>query len=382
MGSGVIVKSNGTILTNYHVIKEADDIQVKTTDGTKYDAEILGSDPKTDVAVIKIDIKNADYAPLGDSDDLKVGEWVLAIGNPFSEELRQTVTKGIVSAKGRKGLGLADGQGYENFIQTDAPINQGNSGGALINLHGEVIGINTAIVSPSGSFAGVGFAIPINMARNVMNQLITKGKVTRGHLGVWTSDVDEDMARAVDLNNTEGAFVHEVDKNSPADKAGIRPSDVIVKINDVYIKNSTDLKFLIADLEPGKTIDVTVIRNGESKKLSVILGELDEAGKSAAISEREIDDLGIEVENLTEDAARRYGYEMNSGILIARVDQTSVAFQKNLREGDLIREINRKKVTTVREFMEIMKTKKSGDTLLFYVQRQNSKFFAAIEIPE
>jgi len=381
MGSGVIVRSNGIILTNYHVVKDADDIRVKTTDGKIYNAKVIGSDPQTDLAVVKIDAKNLPVAPLGDSDKLRVGEWVLAIGNPFSEQLHHTVTKGIVSAKGRSDLRLAE---YEDFIQTDAPINPGNSGGALINLYGEVVGINTAIVAPSGAFAGIGFAIPINMAKKVMHDLLTKGKVVRGYLGVFIQPVDDDLAKALHLKEAKGALVVQVEKGSPADKAGIKTSDVIIKFNGVDVRNPDHLKMLVADTRPGVKVEVVVNRGGKEKTLKVVLAER-KGGKTTtppAVAENLAGKLGMKVSDLTPDLARQYGYENVKGVLITDVDPTSEAGHKGLHEGDLIKEVNRKKVTSVAEFSKILEKVKPGDVILLLVQRGKNNFFVALEVPK
>ncbi len=379
MGSGVIVRSDGIILTNYHVVKDADDIRVKTTDGKVYEAKILGSDPQTDLAVVKIEAKDLPVAPLGDSNKLKVGEWVLAIGNPFSEQLHHTVTKGIVSAKGRSDLRLAE---YEDFIQTDAPINPGNSGGALINLYGEVIGINTAIVAPSGAFAGIGFAIPINMAKKVMKDLLTKGKVVRGWLGVYIQPVDEDLAKALKLKENKGALVVEVEDGSPADKAGIKSSDVIVKFNGVEVRDPDHLKLLVADTRPGVKVPVVINRGGKEKTLTVVLGEREGKTEAAPQVSQITDKLGFKVSNLTPDLARQFGYENVKGVIITDVDPTSEAARKGLRVGDLIKEVNRKKVSNVSEFSKALKEVKPGDVVLFLAQRGKNNFFVALEIPK
>jgi serine protease Do len=383
MGSGVIVKTDGIVLTNYHVVKEADDIRVKLTNGEEYEGEVVGTDPKTDLAIVKIKADNLSAATLGNSDIMKVGEWVLAIGSPFSENLRFTVTKGIVSATGRKGLGLADGEGFENFIQTDAPINPGNSGGPLVNLYGEVIGINTAIVTPSGGFAGIGFAIPINMAGKVMNDLITKGKVVRGWLGVKIQSVDKDMARSLNLKANEGAIVVDVTPNSPAEKGGIRSSDIIIEFNGKEVNNSDQLKFLVADVIPGQTIDVLVNRDGKEKTLRVKVGELGGETLTTPVVTEAAEKIGLEVATLTDENSRQLGYKLGSGVLIVKVDPTKNAARKGLREGDLIIEVNRKPVTNVVEFNEVLQNVNPGKApALFLIQRGRNKQFAAVEIPK
>ncbi|RKY79379.1 DegQ family serine endoprotease [candidate division KSB1 bacterium] len=379
MGSGVIIRSDGYILTNYHVVKEADDIRVITTDRKKYEAKVVGTDPKTDLALLKIDASNLPAAILGDSDKLQVGEWVLAIGNPFSERFHHTVTKGIVSAKGRT---FGNVKAYENFIQTDAPINPGNSGGALVNLRGEVVGINSAIVTPTGAFAGMGFAIPINMAKKVVKDLMTKGKVVRGWLGVYIQPVDEDLAKALGLRENRGALVVKVQEDSPAEKAGIQTSDVIIKFNGVEVENPDHLKILVGQANPGTKVKVVVNRDGKLKTFQVTLGELPGEQKETKLSKKAKEKLGIEVQNLTADLARRYGYEKVSGVIITSVDPTSVAGRKGLREGDLIKEVNRQKINNVREYEAALEKLKPGDVVLFLIQRGESNLFVAMEIPK
>ena len=272
LGSGVIVSSDGYILTNFHVVREADEINVQI-DEEKFRAEIVGTDPETDLAVIKIDKTGLPAATLGDSDRLEVGEWVLAIGNPFMIGLQHTVTSGIVSAKGRSTLNLGDGLTYQDFIQTDAAINPGNSGGALVNIRGDLVGINTAIFSGSGGNIGIGFAIPINLAKPVMDELISQGKVSRGYLGVTIRTPTEEMSEALGLDNTKGAVIDEVLRGDPADKAGLKKLDVIVELEGKTIDNSQMLTNLIATYDPDETVELKIIRDGEAKYLSVRLAE-------------------------------------------------------------------------------------------------------------
>ncbi len=380
MGSGVIVSSDGYIITNNHVVSGADDIQVKTTDGVTHKAKVIGTDAKTDIALIKIKAKNLPVAKLGDSNKLKVGEWVLAIGNPFSQQLYQTVTKGIVSALGRSDLNLSY---YENYIQTDAPINPGNSGGALINLNGEVVGINTAIVAPSGAFAGIGFAIPINMVRKVTNDLKTKGHVIRGWLGVQIQAVDEDLAKALGLKKNQGVVVSEVTPDSPAEKAGIKVSDVILKFNGENVTGPSNLAFMVAQSVPGTKVNLLIMRNGKEKTITVKLGELPEKQKtSKVVSKANEIDFGMEVSNLTPDLAKRYGYEKSKGVLITNLDPYGPAAKKGLKVGDLIREVNRKPVANVDDYQKVVSKLHPGDVVLLLVQRGKDNFFVAIEVPK
>ncbi len=381
MGSGVIISSDGYIITNNHVVNGADDVKVKTTDGNTYKAKIIGTDPKTDIALIKIDAKNLPVATLGNSDHLKVGEWVLAVGNPFSAELHHTVTKGIVSALGRSNLNLSY---YENYIQTDAPINPGNSGGALINLKGEVVGINTAIVAPSGAFAGIGFAIPINMVKRVAHDLRTKGHVVRGWLGVQIQPIDEDLAKALGLSKNEGVVISEVTPKSPAKKAGLKVGDVIIRFDGEKVTSPSNLAFLVAERAPKTKAELTIIRNGKKKTLTVTLGELPEkTNKPEKVTTKTSEiDLGMEVSNLTSDLAKQYGYEKSKGVVITDIDPYGPAAQKGLKVGDLIKEVNRTRVTNVQEYKKVIAKLRPGDVVLFLIQRGKDNLFVAIEVPK
>jgi len=380
MGSGVIVSSDGYIITNNHVVNDADDIQVKTTDGVTHKAKVIGTDAKTDIAFIKIDAKNIPVAELGDSNKLRVGEWVLAIGNPFSQQLHQTVTKGIVSALGRSNLNLSY---YENYIQTDAPINPGNSGGALIDLNGKVIGINTAIVAPSGAFAGIGFAIPINMVKKVTQDLKNKGHVVRGWLGVQIQAVDKDLAKALGLKKNQGVVVSEVTSGSPAEKAGIKVSDVILKFNGKDVNGPSSLAFMVAQMVPGTKVNLLIMRNGKEKTITVKLGELPEKQKTSKnVSKNKQIDFGMEVSNLTPDLAKKYGYEKSRGVLITDLDPYGPAAKKGLKVGDLIREVNRKPVGNVDDYKKVISKLHPGDVVLLLVQRGKDNFFVAIEVPK
>lgn len=268
MGSGVIVTKNGYILTNNHVIANAERLSVVTGDKQAYEANVVGADPPSDVAVIKIKAKNLPAAILGDSDKVKVGQWVIAVGNPF--RLMHTVTTGIISAKGRSSVGLA---AYEDFFQTDASINPGNSGGALADLNGDIIGINTAITSPSGGNIGIGFAIPINMAKQVMDELMSNGKVTRGYIGLLPQDIDENIAAALNIKEGEGVLIREVVRNGPADRSGIKPGDIIIEFDKSKVKDSTQFRNLVAKIKPGAAIKIALLRNSQKMEVTVILEE-------------------------------------------------------------------------------------------------------------
>ncbi|HEX9638536.1 MAG TPA: DegQ family serine endoprotease [Acidobacteriota bacterium] len=387
LGSGVIVRSDGIILTNNHVVEDADEIKVVLSDGREIDAEVKGTDPRTDVAVLKVGEKNLPAAPLGDSDQLQVGEWVLAIGSPFSENLQHTVTAGIVSAKGRRNLGIAR---YEDLIQTDAAINPGNSGGALLDLNGNVVGINTAIASRAGfagmaQFAGVGFAIPINMARAIMEDLLQEGRVIRGYMGVNVQTVTPSVARALDLSEPHGALVATVVEGSPADQAGVKVGDVIVELDGKAVRDSNSLANQTSLTRPGTAVTIKLIRGGKELELRVTLEELPEeqeqARPAAAQTERPSSRLGLEVGELTPRLAERFGYENAAGVLVAGVRPGGAAFDAGLRDGDLIQEVNRRSVASVEQFQSEVDALKPGATALLYVRRGDGNLFLPLEIP-
>ncbi|MDZ7725803.1 MAG: PDZ domain-containing protein [candidate division KSB1 bacterium] len=337
---------------------------------------------ESDIAVIKIDASGLQPIKIGNSEDLQVGEWVLAIGNPFSAQLDQTVTAGIVSAKGRTGLTRGE-ISFEDFIQTDAAINPGNSGGALVNLKGELVGINTMIFSRTGGNLGIGFAIPVNWANNVMEQLITHGKVSRGWLGVMISNLDEEMAEAFNLESTDGALVSQVVDDSPAQKAGLKEGDVIIKVEDKEIKNSNELVQYIAGLKPNTKVDVVVWREGDEKKMTVKLGERPQGGRVEEEQAEEVfNQIGLQVSNLTPQAARQYGYEGEKGVIISDVKPGSVASRENIRVGDLIISVNRKPVNDISDFNRILKDAGANDVVLFRMRRGNTSFFTALRIPD
>ncbi len=380
LGSGVIVSKDGYILTNNHVVKGAQKLTVMLSDKKKYKAKVIGTDPQTDVAVIKIDAKDLPTANLGNSDNVKVGQWVIAVGNPF--ELMHTVTAGIISAKGRSTVGLAD---YSDFIQTDASINPGNSGGALADLDGNVIGINTAIYSPSGGNVGIGFAIPINMAKEVMDQLIKTGKVTRGFLGIQIQDVDETMAKAMKLSTTEGALVGDVNKDSPAEKAGVQVGDVITGVNGQNVENSDQLRNVVAGIEPGSTVKLTLIRKGEEKTVDVKLGERPSDAQMAENegSEQESTSkkLGVTVDNLNATLARQLGIETTVGVVITKVDQASPADDAGVKKGDVVEQVNQVNVKNVDEFNKALGQLKSGESVALLLKRGGTTFYVGIDIP-
>ncbi len=364
-GSGFIISSDGHILTNNHVVEGADKITVRLDDEREFEAEVVGTDPQSDVALIKINGKNLPTLPLGNSDNLEVGEWVIAIGSPF--ELNQTVTVGVVSAKGRNRMGIND---YENFIQTDAAINPGNSGGPLLNIHGEAIGINTAIFSRSGGYMGIGFAIPINMAKNIEQQLLKHGKVTRGWLGVMIQDVDKDLAKSFDLDSTQGVLISGVTEKSPAEKADIQQGDVIIAINGKPLANVAELRNAIAMTAPGTKVTLTIIRDGKERKLPVTIGEQpSDFGSVAKQSGKSpLGTMGLSLQDLTPELADQFGYRKDQGILIAGVDPDSPAGRVGLQAGQLIEEVNKTPVKNLKELQQILAKAKNPKQVLLRVR--------------
>ena len=356
-GSGFIISKDGYILTNNHVAGKADKITVKLNDGREFDAKLVGADSHSDVAVIKIEADNLPTLPFGDSDNLRVGEWVLAFGNPFG--LSHTVTAGIVSAKGRSGVGITD---YEDFIQTDAAINPGNSGGPLINLNGQVVGINTAIFSKSGGYMGIGFTIPINMVKVIHDQLIAHGEVTRGYLGVNIQDLTPELAKSFGLKDKKGILVADVVKDSPADNSGIKRGDVILKMNNNDVVDAGKFRNQIALILPGHKIHLVLWRKNGQQSVSVDIGKRPESDPAKSADSERLSKLGIAVTNLIPSLAEQFGYQGESGVLITDVDRDSIAAWSGLRPGMLIQEVNQHPVKKVGEFLERLPQK--GNVLL------------------
>ena len=370
LGSGFIISQNGYILTNNHVIQGADKITVKLHDGREFKARIIGTDPNTDVALIKIDANNLPVLPLGDSDKLEVGEWVMAIGNPFG--LSYTLTVGVVSAKGRSNVGITD---YEDFIQTDAAINPGNSGGPLINIRGEAVGINTAIFTKSGGYMGIGFAIPINMVKAIEKQLIEKGEVTRGYLGVMIQELTPDLRESFGLKENEGVLISDVIEGSPAEKAGLKRGDVVIEFNGKKVTDVSQFRNMVALTPPGTKSDIVVIRDGKKVRIKVVLGNLKKATLAAVSKSELLRKLGFTVQNLTKDLAEQFGYTERKGVLISQVIPGSPAYQAGLEPGMLILEVNRIPVKNTRQFFNaIKKSKKSGKVLLLVYNGEYTRY--------
>ena len=375
-GSGVVVnyKDQYYILTNNHVIQNAAEIEVITADDRKFSAETLGTDPRSDLALLKVEADNLPAVELGDSDKLREGELVLAIGNPFGYE--HTITTGIVSALGRARFG-AD---YGSFIQTDAAVNPGNSGGALVNTRGQLIGINTAIASRSGGNNGLAFAIPVNLAKDVMQQLVEHGEVRRGLLGVVmkVEGYDQAMANYLGLDRPKGVVIDSVTANSAADKAGIEKLDVILAVDDQEIKGYRELRNLIGGTQPGTKIKLKIWRDKKERDVKVTLGQLGESVAAADPVKAEDDDLGLEVQDLNPTIAQKLGYDGEEGVLIRSVKRGSKAARK-LQQGDLIQEINRKPIRSVQDYKKALAKVDSGEPVLLQIRRGDRPAYVALE---
>lgn len=360
-GSGVIVSADGYILTNNHVVENAAEIEVRLSDRREVLATVVGTDPDTDLAVIKIDLEDLPAVTFADSDDSRVGDTVLAVGNPFG--LGQTVTRGIISGLGRATLGL----GYEDFIQTDAAINPGNSGGALVDAEGRLVGINTAILSRSGGFMGIGFAIPSNLARNIMQQLVTHGEVTRGFLGFTGGDLSREMAPEFGLDaDTRGTLVQDVSEDTPAERAGLQPGDIITHLNGRRMENFRELRFAIADVRPGTEITLTVVRDGEEEELEATVGSRDSLNGEAIEPTDEGALEGVGVMDIDPRSRQRYGIPSRvQGALVVEVEPDSAAARVGLRPGMVIVEINRQRVSDADDAVELTEeSSPNGRTLL------------------
>lgn len=385
-GSGFIFTSEGHILANNHLVGKAEKIRVTLASGRELPAKLIGTDPESDVAVIKIDGTDLpEPLELGDSDTLEVGEWVIAIGNPFG--FTHSVTAGIVSAKGRGELSFAAEGGtlaFQDFIQTDAAINPGNSGGPLLNLDGKVVGINTAIFGPNSAYAGIGFAIPINLARDVYKQILETGHVERGFLGVKPADVTDAIARSLRLPGPKGAIIEEVVKDSPAEKAGLRPWDVIIEVDGKQVENAQDLRNKIGSYKPGRDVRLTVIRKGQRKSITVNLTKRDpdKLASPQSPDQQALDDLGLQVANLTPEAARQYGFEgdQDRGVIITTVEPGSEAYRKGLRAGMVILEVDQEPVDNTRKFMAAIRNAKGRGVVMLRVTDGTSSALVTLEL--
>jgi len=384
LGSGVIIDAeNGYIITNNHVIEDAEEIEITLIDKRVVPANILGTDPNSDLAVLQIDVNDISQLQFGDSDKLRVGEWVLAVGSPFSANLSHTVTAGIVSALGR-GQVMRNAELYQDFIQTDAAINPGNSGGALLNLDGELVGINTAIAT--GGFdrsnKGVGFAIPSNMIKKVLHDLVNKGYVVRSWLGVYIQSVSDKVARTLDLADRDGALISEIVADSPAEKAGLKVQDVIREFNGEKITDTAHLKNVVSGTKPGKRSKVKIIRDGKSKTITIKLEELsqDDTPTFAANNENK-SNLGFVVKNITDSIKNRFDLESDAtGVLVIEIDRKSNAYEAGVRVGDVITRVGTKKVEFKSEFIKLLENAKVRDSVLLLIKRNGRSSFVAFDV--
>jgi serine protease Do len=375
LGSGVIVTSDGTILTNNHVIDGATDVKVDLSDKREFQAKVIGTDAKTDIAVLKIDASNLPTLAIGDSSRLHVGDVVFAIGEPYG--LTSTATMGIVSATGRGDLGI---ENYEDFIQTDAAINPGNSGGAMIDLHGNLIGINTAILAENGGNQGIGFAIPINMARSVMDQIVSHGKVVRGYLGLVPQDVTPALAKQFGLSEPKGALIAELESDTPAARAGLKRGDVILAVNGQDVTSANDLRLRISQTPPGTNVKLQISRDGKIQDVNVALGELPEKAQKSGPAEGESGGLeGVEVQSLTPDLAEQLQLQPGTrGVVVTSVDPASQAAAAGLGRGDVIQEVNHKPVSSIEDFRRAVSAAGKGSILLL-VNHQGVTNYVVIE---
>jgi serine protease Do len=370
LGSGFIISSDGYIFTNNHVVEQADKILVKLSDGKEYKADVIGRDAKTDIALIKIKPSNSlPVADIGDSEKLRVGEWVMAIGNPFG--LEQTVTAGIVSAKGRV-IGAGP---YDNFIQTDASINPGNSGGPLFNMEGKVIGINTAIVAQG---QGIGFAIPSSMAKSILPDLKSKGKVTRGWMGISVQDVSEDIAKNLKLKERSGALISEVFKGDPADKAGLQPGDVVIEVNGTKIKDSHQLLIVIASFHVGEKVNIKILRDSQEKTFQVTVAERKDKPEVAVEKDAWKEGSGMTVQDITPQIARQMDIPKTKGVIVTDVEEGSPADEVGIQPRDIILQINKVTINSMKDYQREMSKKSAKNSIMFLIKRGKSTFYVAL----
>lgn len=377
-GSGVIISSDGYVLTNDHVVDGAKVITVTLPDKREFTGKVVGLDPQTDLAVVKVDATDLPFVPWGNSSNLRVGEYVLAVGNPFG--LNSTVTLGIVSALGRGGMGITQ---YEDFIQTDAAINPGNSGGALVNTQGELVGINTAIFSQSGGYQGVGFAVPTNLAKPVYESLISSGKVVRGFLGVGIQEVNADLARSFELDHTKGALVTNVLPGSPADEAGLQRGDVVVEFQGQPVLDPRSLQHHVIKTQVGSEVNMVVMRDGHKKSVKTVIREQDNPTQVAQAGSVEKDGplAGVAVQNLNPGMAERLGVENDvNGVVVMEVTPGSNAARAGLVQGDVISEINRKPVRSEEDFVKVASHLKGQSSTLIFIHRGKGALYLTIKV--
>jgi serine protease Do len=377
-GSGVIVSPDGYVLTNNHVIDGAREVTVTLPDKREFQGKIVGTDPKTDLAVVKIDGQNLPSVAWGDASKLQVGEYVLAVGNPFG--LNSTVTLGIVSALGRGRMGITQ---YEDFIQTDAAINPGNSGGALVNTRGELVGINTAIFSQSGGYQGVGFAVPTSMSKPIYESLIKTGKVVRGYLGIGIQDLNHDLAKSFGIKDSKGALVSDVKEDGPADQGGLKQGDVITSYQGSPVEDAVALQRMVTSTSVGSKVPVKIMRDGHEKELTITIGEQHDTTKTAKAEagEKDYAFAGVAVQDLDKDTAKELGMKgKTQGVVVTSVEPDSGADKAGLMPGDVIREINRQPVKSVKEFEKVSSAVKKGDNVLILINRRGNALFLSAKV--
>lgn len=376
-GSGVIITSDGYILTNNHVIANAREVNVTLPDKREFKGTIIGTDPKTDLAVVKINATDLPAVSWGDASRLQVGEYVLAVGNPFG--LNSTVTMGIVSAVGRGHMGITQ---YEDFIQTDAAINPGNSGGALVNTRGELVGINTAIFSQTGGYQGVGFAVSTTMAKPIYESLVKTGKVVRGYLGVGIQDLNQELAKSFSMKESKGALVSDVREGSPAEQAGLKEGDVIIEYHGTLVEDGVSLQRLVTRTSAGTVVPLKVIRDGHGREMTVRIGEQPDETKVAKVERGETDHAlsGLAVEDLDQATSKELGLNGKRGVVVTRVDPDSEAEKAGLMPGDVIREINRQPIKSVKDFEKVSSDVKKGGTVLILVNRRGNSLFLSAKV--
>ena len=370
LGSGFVITQDGYIMTNYHVVSEADKIDVKFSDKEVYKAKLIGADPETDIAILKIDGGNNKFQPVdfGDSDNLKIGQWAIAIGNPFG--LNNTMTVGIVSAKGRSGMGI---ETYEDFIQTDASINPGNSGGPLVDIDGKVIGVNTAILSQSGGNMGIGFAIPVNMAKSIKNMLIKDGKVTRGYLGIMMQPVDKNIAQKFNLKRSSGVLITNVVPGSPAESAGLKRGDIIIDADGKKISEMGELINSISNSMPGKEMTFTVVRDGKETKIKAKLAKKEENSVDNNAVEGSI--LGMKIRNIDDTVKQKFNLPKDKkGVIVLEVAYGSSAYLAGIRAGDVVVAVEKNEVSSVGEVNKILSQIPSGQDILLFVEGKNLRY--------
>jgi serine protease Do len=379
LGSGFIISDDGYIITNFHVIKDASNIIVKLVDKREFkgdEVKVIGSDARTDLALLKISTKDKLHALLlGDSDKIKVGDWVIAFGNPFN--LEGTVTVGVISAKGRSNITLPEGPDFQSFLQTDAAINPGNSGGPLVDIHGEVVGINSAITSPSGGNVGIGFAIPINLAKTVIDELRDKGKVTRGYIGIYLQDITDDIKEGMGLSSLSGVLVSEVMENTPASRAGLKNGDVILEIDGKKVEDVQSFRITIASLPVGKTVSLKVFRDGKEKNVQVTVGEMP-AEQNASVEEEKESGLGLTVVNVNDPRADQFQLDVTIGVIVITVQPGSAAEKAGIAAGDVIMGIGKSAIKSVVDYKKAVAGLAKGKPVIFQLQRNQRKVYVAL----